>query len=280
MESVNSEQAEFWSALAPSWLELEDQLELISGLPGQIAMDQLSLENGQRVIDLGCGTGSTTLELAARVGPEGEVVGVDIADEMLAAGRQRVQRKGVSNVRFLQADAQSQDLGDGRFDAAFSRFGVMFFADPQAAFSNVRRAMRSEGRLCFVCWQSPFENDWMLVPATAAMSVLGPLPVPEPDAPGPFSLADPARVRTILEGSGFDQVEVMARNDVVTIDEDRIPQVVQTSTRVGIVRYALREVDEETRSKVLAAVEEALRTRVQDGEVRSNRGFNVVSARA
>ena len=153
---ANIEQAEFWSELAPTWLELEDQLEEVGGPPGELAMDRLELLPGQRVVDLGCGSGRTTLELAARVGPGGEVVGVDISAEMLARGRERAARLGAGNVEFVHADAQVHDFGEARFDAAYSRFGVMFFTDPVAAFANVRTALRP-GERCHssaggACW--------------------------------------------------------------------------------------------------------------------------------
>src|SRR2546427_2271613 len=136
---ANAEQAEFWSTLAPTWIELEGQLERVVGLPGRLAMDRLDLRSGQRVVDLGCGTGATTVELASLVAPDGEAFGVDIAAEMLAHGRETAARLKVENVEFLHADIQVHDLGDGRFDAAYSRFGVMFFTDPVRAFTNVRR---------------------------------------------------------------------------------------------------------------------------------------------
>jgi SAM-dependent methyltransferase len=278
---ANPEQAEFWSQLAPTWLELEDQLEEVGGPPGQMAMDRLGLLPGQRVVDLGCGSGRTTLDLAARVGPDGEVLGVDIADEMLAAGRERVERLGLTNVEFLHADVQTHDLGDARFDAAYSRFGVMFFADPVAAFRNVRRALRREGVLSFACWQSVFDNEWMLLPGMAAMEVTGSLPpMPGPEEPGPFSLADPDRVRSVLAAAGFDHVEVVHHNDWVSITEQRIPEVALTSSRIGAVPEALRDADHETRERVITAIENALRARLQNGEVRASRGVLLVAARA
>src|SRR5215831_6192633 len=120
---ANVEQAEFWSELAPTWFELEDQLEEVGGPPGKLAMDRLGLLPGQRVLDVGCGLGRTTLALAARVGPGGEVVGVDISAQMLARGRDRAARLGAENVEFVHADAQVHDFGQARFDAAYSRFG-------------------------------------------------------------------------------------------------------------------------------------------------------------
>jgi SAM-dependent methyltransferase len=278
---ANIEQAEFWSQLAPTWLELEDQLEEVGGLPGRLAMDRLELLPRQRVVDLGCGSGRTTLELASRVGHDGEVVGVDIAAEMLVRGRERAAQLGTGNIEFLHADVQTHDLGEARFDAAYSRFGVMFFTDPVAAFANVRRALRPGGVLSFVCWQSVFDNEWMLIPGAAVASVTGSLPpMPGPAEPGPFSLADPDRVRAVLDAAGFDSVAIAPHADQVVIGEDRIPEVALTSVRVGGVREALRDADDQTRERALAAIEEALRARLQDGEVRASRGVLLVIGNA
>lgn len=281
MPFVNSEQAEFWSKLAPVWLELEDQLEEVGGPPGRLAMDRLELRPGQRVVDLGCGSGRTTLELADRVGPGGEVVGVDISAEMLARGRERAARRGGGNVGFVHADVQVHDLGGARFDAAYSRFGVMFFTDAVAAFANVRKALRPGGVLSFVCWQGVFDNEWMLIPGAAVAQVTGSLPpMPGPGEPGPFSLADPGRVRAVLDAAGCHTVAIMPHADHVVISEDRIPEAALTSLRVGGVREALKDADDHTRQRALAAIEEALRGRVQDGQVRASRGVLLVTGNA
>jgi len=278
---VNNDQAEFWSQLAPTWIELEDRLELISGPPGLVAIDRLNLTAGQRVIDLGCGTGPTTVELAKRVAPDGQVLGVDIADDMLARARHRAANGGVRNVEFLRADVQIHDLGDSSFDAAYSRFGVMFFGDPVAAFGNVHKALRPGGLLSFVSWQGVFENEWMLIPGAAVASVTGSLPpMPQPGEPGPFSLADSELIRTVLGSSGFHHIEVMPHNDVIVMKSDQIPDVARTSIRVGAAREALRDADDETRARAVAAVEEALNSRLQGGEVRASRGFLLVVGQA
>src|SRR5437588_246525 len=213
---ANDEQAGFWSAMASTWVELEDRLEEVAGPPGRMAMELLALRPGQRVVDLGCGTGRTTVELASRVSPGGEAVGVDIAPGMLDRGRERAKGLGLANVDFRQADVQVHDLGEGAFDAAYSRFGVMFFRDPAAAFGNVRRALRPGAILSFVCWQTVFDNEWMLIPGAAAMSVLGgvpPVPSTPPGAstssrPGPEIPArrEGRRRRSLRQGDGAGEV--------------------------------------------------------------------------
>lgn len=281
MKLVNNEQAEFWAQLAPTWIELEDRLELVGGPPGRAAMDRLNLAAGQRVVDLGCGTGQTTLELASRVAPDGEVLGVDIADEMLAHARARAAGLGITNVDFIHADVQVHNLGQGRFDAAYSRFGVMFFADPVAAFANIHKALRPGGLLSFVSWQSVFDNEWMLIPGAAVASVTGSSPqMPDPEEPGPFSLADPHRIRSVLGAARFQRVEVTPHNDLVVTTEEQIPEVAMTSIRVGAAREALKDADDDTRARAVVAVEDALRSRLKDGEVRASRGVWLVVSHA
>jgi SAM-dependent methyltransferase len=233
------------------------------------------------VVDLGCGAGRTTVELASRVGPGGSVVGVDISAGMLAAAAERAARLGAGNVEFVHADVQVHDLGEARFDAAYSRFGVMFFADPVAAFANVRRALRPAAVLSFVCWQDLLDNEWMLIPGAAVATVLGsPPPMPGPGEPGPFSLSDPGRVHAVLDAAGFGSVVVTPHSDQIVISEDRIPEVASTSLRTGRVRAMLQDADERTRERALAAIEEAMRARLQDGEVRVSRGVLLVTGRA
>ena len=281
MGIVNTEQAEFWASMAPTWVELEARLESTAGLPGRLAMDLLQLEPGQRVMELGCGTGATILGLAERVGPDGTVVGIDIAEEMLDEARRRAADAGARNVTFVHADVQAHDLGETSYDAAFSRFGVMFYSDPHAAFANVRRAIRPGGRLAFVCWQNVFANEWMLVPGMAVMSVTGTPPsMPEPGAPGPFSLCEPERVHSILEAAGFVDLDVSPYNDVITSPQDEIAAHAAVAVQVGAAREALKDADDATKEKAYQAVVDAYGRKVEDGELRLSRGVLLVTARS
>jgi SAM-dependent methyltransferase len=200
---------------------------------------------------------------------------------MVAAAQADAAAAGVPNASFAVADAQVDVLGDGTFDAAFSRFGVMFFADPAAAFANVHRFLRRGGRISFVCWQSGLQNEWMLIPGAAALAALGATPpVPDPDEPGPFAFADPGRVTSILEKAGFTSIAIEQRNDTVVTEEDRIPEVARTSSKVGLVRELLRDADDATVQRVLGAIEDAMRARLEGGQVQATRGVNLVSAEA
>lgn len=277
---ANEEQARYWSENADTWMEVEGAFEEFGAPPGMAAMDALDLRAGMRVLDIGCGGGPTTLEIARRVGPDGAVVGVDIADELLSHARTRAADAGVGNARFVHADAQVHAFEAASFDAAYSRFGVMFFADLEAAFTNVRSALRPGGRLGFVSWQSPFVNEWILVPAIAASQVLGQLPTPPgPDEPSPFTLSDPERVRAILGAAGFADVVVDARTDHVEIDEEAVGRMAANSLRLGAVQQMVRDEDDATKERVREAIEAALRDRFANGVRTLARGVLVVTAR-
>jgi len=196
-----------------AWAEVREPLELQLAPLGRRALAALAPHPGESVLDIGCGGGETALDLARSVAPDGTVVGVDLSAAVLAFARRAA--KGCERVRFVQADAQVFPFEPASFDAAFSRFGVMFFADPTAAFVNIRRSLRPNGRLAFVCWRALEENPLDIVPLRAASAHLPPQPAHDPDAPGPFAFANPDRVRGILERAGFGEIEITARDEKV-----------------------------------------------------------------
>jgi SAM-dependent methyltransferase len=181
-----------------------------------------------------------------------------------------------------RADAQTHDLGDGEFDAVFSKFGVMFFDDPGVAFANLRRSLRDGGRLGFVCWQDLFANEWMLVPGAAAFAVTGgPPPLPGPGRPGPFSLCDPALVADLLGSAGFADVDVSPMTDTVDLPADQLDDAVDASCGVGAAREALEATpDPALRDAIRRAVHDALAERVTDGRIRLAAAAHLVTARA
>jgi SAM-dependent methyltransferase len=276
----NAEQAAYWEERAPSWLAAEDHIERIGGRFGTLAIELLGLEPGRRVLDVGCGSGATTIELGRRVRPGGEAVGADISPALLDAAERRRRRDEVEGVRFRLADVQAEDLGEAVFDAAYSRFGVMFFDDPVAAFANIGRALRPGRPLVFVCWQPVVVNEWMLVPGAAVAEVTGAPPaLPEPGAPGPFSLSDPDRVRAVLVAAGFEAIEISPVEEDVVVRGGEIAEVVRSSALVGVVREALQGADDDLRRRILDAVDAALRGRVEGGELRLSAGVHLVHAR-
>jgi SAM-dependent methyltransferase len=200
----NAAQIEYWN-VAQHWVD--DQAghdEMLEPL-GRLAQEALAPEAGERILDIGCGTGATTLALADAVGAQGAVVGVDVSATLLSVARERA--RGTANVSFLEADAQTQAF-DERFDGAFSRFGVMFFEDPVAAFGNIARALRPGGRLAFVCWQAAAHSDWWTLPLNVAARYVELPPPSDPNAPGPFALADAVRLRRILREAGFTEISL------------------------------------------------------------------------
>ena len=259
-EGPNAQQIQYWNETAgPKWVALQalidDQI-----LPlGELAMERAALQPGERVADIGCGCGASTLALASRVGPAGSALGLDLSAPMLECARQQAHDRGVSNAHFVHADAQTHAFTPGRFDVVFSRFGVMFFAHPGDAFSNLRGGLRAGGRLAFVCWQALPENPWMAVPLMAALPHLPPMPIPTPDAPGPFAFAEPEHVRRILTGAGFTDVSFEdARRELRVGGGGDLDQTVDFLLQMGPAARALREADPGLVPIVSAAIREAL----------------------
>ncbi|MDP3494568.1 MAG: class I SAM-dependent methyltransferase [Hyphomonadaceae bacterium] len=239
-EAANAAQIDYWNATAgQTWAHYQAQLDRQIEPLGLEALRSLAARPGERVLDVGCGCGQTTLELAERVGAAGAVTGVDISSPMLAIAEARPVPQGAAQPQFIKYDAQTADLGQGQYDAVFSRFGVMFFNDPVAAFRNLRRALTSNGRLTFVCWRPFAENLWMRAPMEAAQPYLPPSPPMDPTAPGPFAFANPDRVRSILSEAGFCDVSLQAFN--TSIGGSSLEQTVDLSLRVGPLGAVLRE---------------------------------------
>ncbi|MEI8298399.1 MAG: class I SAM-dependent methyltransferase [Pseudomonadota bacterium] len=252
----NASQTEYWNASAGlTWARHHDALDRQIAPLGQAAIRRLAPASGERVLDVGCGCGHTTLELAARIGPSGVVVGIDISVPMLEVARSRPSGANSARVEFLELDAQIGDLGHASFDAIYSRFGVMFFSDPVAAFTRLHAALKPGGRLAFVCWRPIEENPWIAEPMNAARPFLPPRQPMDPTAPGPFAFADAGRVRGILEQAGFEAIDI-ARFDV-PIGGGTLEETLELSLRLGPLGLALRE-QPELASQVAAAVRAAL----------------------
>ena len=280
-ERANDAQAEYWEERAASWIGMEEYTTLVTGPFGRLAMDRLAAASGERVLDIGCGTGPTTVDLARRVAPGGAVRGVDISPSLIGAAR-RAHREGVSNVEFAVGDAQTGDLGAAAFDAVFSQFGVMFFSDPAEAFANLRRSVRDGGRIAFACWQAVTANEWMLVPGAAVVGVTGaPPPMPAPGEPGPFSLSDPDHVEELLSGAGFRSIDVTPHSVDVETDADRVDMVVDASSSIGVVRDVIASSDDPSfHEQLRSAIRGALLERVQGDTLRLGAAAFIVAAEA
>ena len=250
--SANQAQIDFWNGpAAQRWVSEQERLDRTLGPIDEIAQERAQPRAGERVVDLGCGCGASTLRLAERVGPTGKVLGVDISAPMLARARERTQ--GMPWVEFHEGDAAEHRFA-GDADLVYSRFGSMFFADPRAAFANLRRALRSGGRLCIVCWRPIEDNPWYLVPLRAAETVLAPLPPVEPGCPGPFSFADEARLHGVLEVAGFAKIAIERRDLPLTLSSTGMTEAVEYAVRAGPVSRMLLEAGEEAATRVRAAI--------------------------
>ena len=236
----NAAQITHWNeVVSGTWTAFQRLLDRQLAPLGRRAMAALAPQPGEAILDIGCGCGETTLDLTAHVGADGRVLGVDISGPMLAVARQRAEETHVANVAFRAADAQTHPFEEAAFDAAFSRFGVMFFADPTAAFANIRKSLKPGGRLAFVCWRAFEENLWMKAPLDAALGLFDPLPPADPLAPGPFAFADPERIRAVLTGAGFAAITVTPHDQPIgggTLDE-----AVLLGLKVGPLAALLRE---------------------------------------
>ena len=278
-EGPNAEQIEYWNEVSGArWVEMNELIDSQISPLGEAAMEYAAIASGERVLDVGCGCGQTSLQLAERVGDAGSVLAVDISAVMLERARERAA--GRANLEFRNVDAQTGSFAGDR-DLVFSRFGVMFFASPEDAFSNLLTALRPGGRLTCVTWQALSANPWMLVPLTAAAKHLPPGGAPpDPTAPGPFAFADATRVSGILTAAGFEEVvhESLER-DLLVGGGRSLDDTVAFVAQLGPAGAALREVDDELRARVLTEIRAALEP-FQDGSgVRMPAAAWIVSAR-
>jgi SAM-dependent methyltransferase len=254
---ANAEMAEFWNGRPGGvWVTEADRFDAMLAPFGHRLLGAAALKPGDAVLDVGCGNGALSCEAAQLVRPGGRVTGLDLSAPMLAMARQRAEEQGM-DVDFVEGDAQTLSF-DEPFDVVVSRFGVMFFDDPVAAFANLAKGTCPGGRLCFVCWQEMLANEWMVVPAMAVVAHVGIPELPEPGAPGPFALADARRTRDILQSAGWSDITVDEHRDEVCLGRDpedvvtfllsdemgrrlvqgRDPEVVQAGTQAA--REALR----------------------------------------
>jgi SAM-dependent methyltransferase len=205
----NADQVEYWNGpRGEQWVRLQEELDQRMAPLLDPLLKAAMIRPDQTVLDVGCGTGASLLSISPLVGRGGRVAGIDIAAPLLARARERLSEGAVRNVELIEADAQVHPFAPARYDAVVSRFGVMFFSDPVAAFANLRRALAPDGRLAFVCWAPLEDNPWFRLPLAAAIARLGPPEPTPPRAPGPLAFSEPDYVREILAAAGFTAVTV------------------------------------------------------------------------
>jgi len=272
----NRDEAARWNeSSGPIWVEMQDALDRMFAPFAARLVEEAFPREGGRVLDVGCGSGATTLAMARRLGPTGLCFGVDISGPLVAAAKARAAAEGVASAAFVQADAQTYAFAPASFDAVISRFGVMFFDDPEAAFANIRRTARRGAKLTFVAWRSPAENPFMTAATRAAAPFLPTFPAPDPDAPGQFAFADGDKVRRILDASGWTDIDVRPIDVPSSLAEKDLLAYV---TKLGPVGLALRDADEPTRARTVEALRVAFEPYVQNGEAGFTAACWLVSA--
>ena len=272
-----NDQAALWNGPSGhAWVEAQETLDQMLRPFEELLLADMAAGSAQKVLDIGCGTGSTTLAVARALEPTGHATGIDISEPMLALARERAARAG-AQATFVCADAQRYPFEPGAVDAIVSRFGVMFFDDAVAAFTNLRRAARPDAALRFVAWRSAAENPFMTTAEQAAAPLLPELPPRRPNAPGQFFFADRERVRAILTNSGWTDVAIEPADVTCEFPANALDAYL---ARLGPVGTVLRDADEATRARVTQAIRPAFERYIQDDVLRFTGACWLATARA
>jgi SAM-dependent methyltransferase len=259
---TDSEVAESWNGEnGLKWLNYIDVVDAMIRPIGEAALSAARPRPGETVIDVGCGDGPTTVRLAELVSPNGKVTALDVSEVLLEGAKRRAaSHPAGSRISFKLGHAGQVELPPGQADLLFSRFGVMFFEHPTAAFKHLRAALKPSGRLTFCCWQPLNKSDLYYVPFTAVAAHLTPAGRPGPEDPGPFSFGDPLRVRRILEGAGFAKVEIEPFGVAVSLGST-LDDAVKAVTMVGPASQVLADAPDDLKAKALQSVRDALAAR-------------------
>lgn len=255
MAGDNTLQVADWNgAVGERWAAEQERTDQLIRAFGDAAMAAAKARPGERILDVGCGCGDTSLELARAVGPSGHVFGVDVSAPMLAVARTR--STGLPNLTFTEADASSAAL-PGPFDLLFSRFGVMFFDAPIPAFTHLHKAMRPGGRLAFVCWQMPADNAWAALPAQTARRIAGEGAKSDPHAPGPFAFGDRDRVSGIMSSAGFRGISIESFTAPMYLGSSP-RSAAEGAVRIGPASRVARDAGPEKLPAIIDAIEQVL----------------------
>jgi ubiquinone/menaquinone biosynthesis C-methylase UbiE len=280
--SQNAREVQYWnSAQTRPWADEYEAIDrLFAGLT-RVALDHAAPKLGERVIDIGCGSGTTVLDLADRVGPSGYVLGADVSKPFVERARERIAAAGVHQAEIMLCDVSTHIFRANSFDLVFSRFGVMFFADPVATFVNIRKAMKPDGRLALAVFRTPQENKWATAVLAAVRHLLPPIKLPGPEEPGQFSWADAARVRRILETAGFHDVSLTPHDPAMPLaGRGGAAEAASFMSRVGPVVRATSDASEEQRKEVRAALEAFFRSHEGPQGIVLQGAIWIVTARA
>jgi SAM-dependent methyltransferase len=267
---TNEEQRSYWNGEAGrKWAEKDGMMSAMLQPIAADLLEAVDLSQCRRLLDVGCGGGSETLLLAETLPAAERIVGIDISAPLLEVARARRADAPVADrVEFIEADAATHPFEAGHFDGLFSRFGVMFFDEPVAAFRNLNSALAHAAPLAFCCWQALDRNPWVALPLQAALRHLPPPPAPEPGAPGPFAFADAGRVRDILAAAGFTGIEVAAREVGMRWTRGMpLEDSAREMLNIGPVGRLLAECDEMLRERVYRSAIELLAPYYRNGQL-------------
>jgi SAM-dependent methyltransferase len=276
----NTDQIAYWNGPnGQRWTDRQAEQDVLLAPVSKALIDRTAAKAGDRILDVGCGCGSTSIALAQQVAPSGFVLGIDISGPMLARARELAPEG--APVDFALADATVYPFDPESFDLLVSRFGVMFFAEPVVSFANLRRALRPSGRLAFACWREPRENPWMMAPLQAIYRHVPKLPPQGPEDPGPFAFASEERVNRILGDAGFKAIamEPVALSFDIAVGRG-LDAAVQAALQIGPGSRALDGHPAETRAAAAKSVKEMLTPYVRGQSVPLAGSIWIVTARA
>jgi SAM-dependent methyltransferase len=273
---AESEQSKLWNGPSgQAWIDLQDTFDGSLKPFEDLLVEAVAAQAARQVLDVGCGTGATTLAISRQLGTDGSCVGIDISHPMIAVARGRAERAG-SHARFVCADVQTHAFEPASFDCLVSRFGVMFFDAPVRAFANLRRAAKPGATMHFIAWRSPQDNPFMTTAERAVGPMLPAMPPRQPDGPGQFAFADRNRVRSILRDSGWAGIDIRPVDATCTMTESDLGRY---TVRLGPVGRALREADPVTHARVIAVLRDAFAPFVRDGIARFTAACWMIEAR-
>ena len=264
---VNKEQKEFWNEhKGDLWVELQPRIDPMLLIFNQKLLDVLNIRPGERALEIGCGTGTTTLKAAKCLGLSGSIHAVDFSRPMIGKAKERAKEASLENITFVEADAQEYEYPFKEFDLAYSRFGVMFFENPVRAFSRILDAMKPGGRLGYVCWADKNKNAWIYEPAQVAKEFLELPKPPGEDEPGMFSMSREERIRKILDKAGWSDIRVEAFESINTIGKDA-DDAAEFISKVGPMAQPFSEAGNDLKEKTLEALRSFLKAHEESSGV-------------
>lgn len=263
------------------WAANLTRLDLMLEDFGNASVRAAAAKPGERILDIGCGSGTSTFALAEQVGSTGHVLGIDISEQLVELARAAIP--AAAAVEFRLADAATATFSEQGFDLLFSRFGVMFFNDPVAAFANMRGALKPDGRIAFVCWRSAAENDWVTLPMAAIRNIVQPAPT-DPNAPGPFAFGNAGRLTDILATAGFTDIDITPFDTRIAYGrgdtrEAAIDDALDMAMQVGPLSRALADQSDDVRARAAEAVRTAFAAQPGNTSVQIDGAAWIVTAR-